>query len=74
MTPARQRLQIRVEGIVQGVGFRPHVYRLARDLKLTGWVRNHPQGVDIEVEGPGPSLESFLCRLPEEAPTFSRLQ
>ena len=43
--------QIRVKGIVQGVGFRPHVYRLAREFSLNGWVLNSSAGVFIEVEG-----------------------
>ena len=40
-----------VQGIVQGVGFRPFVYRLAHELNLTGWVRNTPAGVEIEIQG-----------------------
>ena len=49
------RVQIEVEGTVQGVGFRPFVYRLARELELAGWVRNTRNGVLIETEG---SLEA----------------
>ena len=45
------RLKIIVRGAVQGVGFRPFVYRLATELKLNGWVLNSTQGVFIEVEG-----------------------
>ena len=47
----RERLKITVRGAVQGVGFRPLVYRLATELKLTGWVSNSAQGVFIETEG-----------------------
>jgi hydrogenase maturation protein HypF len=47
----RQRLQIQIRGAVQGVRFRPFVYRLARALGLGGWVCNSGAGVEIEVEG-----------------------
>jgi len=60
----RSRYQIHVRGTVQGVGFRPFIYRLARDLGLAGWVRNDSSGVVIEVEGPRECLERFLERLP----------
>ena len=62
------REQIHVRGTVQGVGFRPFVYRLARDEGLTGWVRNDSSGVVIEVEGPAARVEAFIERLPGEAP------
>ena len=51
---ARRRLEVRVEGVVQGVGFRPHVYRLATEAGLAGHVLNDERGVLIEVEGPRP--------------------
>lgn len=63
-----QRVQIDVDGTVQGVGFRPFVYRLARELELSGWVRNTVNGVSIEVEGGSQAIESFLQRLRTEAP------
>jgi len=62
------RLRIAVRGAVQGVGFRPYVYRLATRLRLAGWVNNSPQGVFIEVEGPRERLEEFLLRLEREKP------
>lgn len=62
------RVRIDVEGTVQGVGFRPFVYRLARELGLYGWVRNTLNGVSIEVEGGAPTVETFLRRLKDEAP------
>ncbi len=62
------RLAIRVRGQVQGVGFRPFVYRLARELNLNGWVRNDAAGVAIEAQGPGATLEQFLAGLRQPPP------
>ncbi len=69
--PEPQRLRVRVRGAVQGVGFRPFVWGLARDLDLSGWVLNDSEGVLIEVEGA--SVSRFLDRLPAEAPPLARL-
>ncbi len=66
--PAPRRLRVEIHGAVQGVGFRPFVYRLAMELGLAGWVINDTAGVYIEVEGDGPLLAEFLCRLPAECP------
>ena len=68
------RLKIAVRGAVQGVGFRPFVFRLAEELKLTGWVNNSPQGVFIEVEGARATLEKFSFRLEAEKPPRSFIQ
>ena len=65
---AQQRLRVEIQGAVQGVGFRPFVYRLATELQLVGWVINDTRGVFIEVEGSQPQLLSFLQRLPLEHP------
>jgi len=62
------RYRVHVRGTVQGVGFRPFIYRLARDEGLTGWVRNDSSGVVIEVEGPTERVERFVERLVPEAP------
>ena len=62
------RARLVVSGIVQGVGFRPFVHRLAHDLALKGWVLNSTEGVVIEVEGPGDLVDSFVRALPREAP------
>jgi len=70
--PARLRITIR--GAVQGVGFRPFVFRLAEELELKGWVNNSAQGVFIEVEGGRWSLEKFLLRLEAEKPPRSFIQ
>ena len=70
----RQRLRIEVSGAVQGVGFRPFVYRLAADLELAGWVLNSSAGVVLEVEGPARLLTQFARRLRDEAPPRSRIR
>src|SRR5512143_1831923 len=62
------RLRAEIQGAVQGVGFRPFVYRLATELGLAGWVINDTQGVFVEVEGLGEDVERFLDRLPVEIP------
>lgn len=69
--PGAQRLRCRVCGQVQGVGFRPFVYRLAQELRLSGWVRNDAAGVELEVQGP--ALDVFLVRLGSEAPPLARI-
>jgi hydrogenase maturation protein HypF len=68
------RLRVAIRGAVQGVGFRPFVYRLATELGLTGWVNNSPQGVFIEVEGGKERLDSFLLRIEKEKPPRSFVQ
>ena len=62
------RLAIQICGQVQGVGFRPFVYRLAHELKLGGWVRNDAAGVAIEAQGPATVLERFLVALRQPPP------
>jgi hydrogenase maturation protein HypF len=59
---------IRVRGIVQGVGFRPFVYRLARANTLTGWVLNGEEGVEIHLEGAEPGLDAFVRDLKTHPP------
>jgi hydrogenase maturation protein HypF len=63
-----------VRGAVQGVGFRPYIYRLATGSGLKGWVNNSSQGVFIEVEGSRAGLEAFLLRLDPEKPPRSSIQ
>lgn len=62
---------IRITGIVQGVGFRPHVFRLASEYNLKGWVLNSSAGVFIEAEGPSKDLNEFARRLVEEPPPLA---
>src|SRR5689334_2701493 len=70
----RERLKVVVRGAVQGVGFRPFIYRLATELKLNGWVSNTPQGVFIEVEGAANSLRKFRDRIDTERPPHALVQ
>jgi hydrogenase maturation protein HypF len=64
----RERVRVDIRGAVQGVGFRPFVYRLAQDLRLAGWVANSPQGVVIEWEGDGAAVEEALTRVVRDRP------
>ncbi|HSE43531.1 MAG TPA: carbamoyltransferase HypF, partial [Acidobacteriota bacterium] len=66
-----ERLEVRILGIVQGVGFRPFIYRLAKELKLSGWVKNDGNGITSEVEGDHNSLLSFLQKVQQENPPAS---
>jgi hydrogenase maturation protein HypF len=65
--------RIKVNGVVQGVGFRPFVYRIAREYGVTGWVRNTSGNVEIEVEGEGRAVDKFIAALKAEAPPLSRI-
>jgi hydrogenase maturation protein HypF len=75
--PNRERHEVRravlVCGVVQGVGFRPFVYRLAFEEGLAGFIGNDTDGVTIEVEGPEERVEAFLDRLRAEAPPLARI-
>ncbi len=68
------RTAIRVEGIVQGVGFRPFVYTLATGLGLAGHVGNDVDGVFVEVEGPPAAISEFLVLLERDAPPLARIE
>jgi hydrogenase maturation protein HypF len=67
------RKAIEIAGIVQGVGFRPFVFRLATENNLTGFITNTEAGVSIEVEGSTEAVEAFLSRLPKEIPPLARI-
>src|SRR6266567_2322091 len=70
----RVRTLVRVEGIVQGVGFRPFVFSLATRLGLAGRVGNDVAGVFAEVEGPVAAVSQFLRSLRQEAPPLARIE
>ncbi|MDR2450286.1 MAG: carbamoyltransferase HypF [Candidatus Accumulibacter sp.] len=65
--------RIRLTGVVQGVGFRPFVLRLASELKLYGWVRTDARGLEIEAHGAEQKIDTLVDRLQREAPPFSRI-
>jgi hydrogenase maturation protein HypF len=72
---ARERAarRIRITGIVQGVGLRPFVYRVALSHRLGGWVLNHEGGVEIHAEGPPEALAAFLDELQHRPPPAARI-
>ncbi len=70
---AVERREVRVYGVVQGVGFRPFVYRLAQEEVLAGFIGNDTDGVLIEVEGSPERIDAFLERLSAEAPELARI-
>ncbi|MEO8327176.1 MAG: acylphosphatase, partial [Nitrospirota bacterium] len=74
-TPAyNERIRLIVRGVVQGMGFRPFVFRLAHELSLAGWVANTGQGAILELEGETTNLQRFQARLQAESPRPSRIQ
>ena len=68
-----QALHLHIQGQVQGVGFRPFVYRLALEMGLKGWVNNGVDGVHIEVYGAEDTLQQFAQRIVAEAPALARI-
>ena len=70
----RSRLRLRVQGVVQGVGFRPFVYRLATEEQLSGFVRNDAAGVEIEIEGDRQSLARFHAQLRQNPPLLAQIE
>ena len=67
---SRIRANIRVNGIVQGVGFRPFIHKEIGIWQLTGWIRNSSQGVELEVEGEEEAVEQFAAAIPERCPAL----
>ena len=69
----KSRYKVAIQGIVQGVGFRPFVYQQALARRLTGYVTNTSHGVDLEVEGEGLELDDFIRTLRQDPPPLSRI-
>jgi len=70
-SPSVRRVRVRVDGTVQGVGYRPFVYRLADELQIAGWVLNDERGVLVEAEGPAQRVAAFVARLRTDAPPLA---
>lgn len=68
-----ERRYIRIRGVVQGVGFRPFVFRLAREMGLSGWVRNDGGGVEMEIQGLPGDVSALMARMVGEAPPLARV-
>lgn len=71
---ATRRVRVRVDGTVQGVGYRPFVYRLAAELGLAGWVLNDERGVLVEAQGPDAEVAALVARLRDEAPPLAEVR
>ncbi len=69
-----ERLELKIHGIVQGVGFRPFVHKLVRGFGLNGYIKNTSSGVELELEGERAVLESFVRELPERAPKLAVIE
>lgn len=70
----QEALEIRVKGIVQGVGFRPFVYTMAQKHSITGWVLNQTQGVLIHAEGSSENLDAFIMEINNNAPKAAQVK
>jgi hydrogenase maturation protein HypF len=68
-----RRVRIHIQGIVQGVGFRPHIFKLAGEHGLAGWVRNQADGVELEVSGAAAAVERFIQGVAGQAPPLARI-
>ncbi len=70
---ATVRLRLEVRGLVQGIGFRPFIWQLARQLRLSGFVGNHSEGAFVEIEGPPEAVDAFVIRLRSQPPALARV-
>jgi len=73
LPPESRDIELHIQGIVQGVGFRPFVYRLAREFSITGSVANTANGVVIQLSSPGGKLADFIWALREKAPAMAQI-
>jgi len=69
----QKRLKIDINGLVQGVGFRPFIYKIAAKNRLNGYVLNNTEGVGIEVEGEEKDINSFLKSIEKESPPLANI-
>ena len=69
-----QRVRIHIQGIVQGVGFRPFIHKLVQDCGLKGYIKNTSSGVEMELEGERAKLESFVAQIPQKAPKLAVIE
>lgn len=67
------RVQLKVQGTVQGVGFRPFIHNMAKDCSLNGWVCNTSEGIEIEAEGKKTDIDAFILRIEKENPPHSHI-
>jgi hydrogenase maturation protein HypF len=74
LTHALETRRYQIRGIVQGVGFRPFVFRTAEHHALAGWIRNDSDGVVLEVQGPTAALENFILDVRAYAPALARIE
>lgn len=70
----RERIQLIIQGTVQGIGFRPFVFSLAHELSLAGWIANTPQGTTLELEGSSTHIETFRKRIITDLPRPGSIQ
>ena len=68
------RYSLEIRGIVQGVGFRPHLYRLAESLAISGFVQNTAEGIYAEIEGNTAACDSFISSLKQHPPALTRIK
>ncbi len=69
-----QRVSIHIQGIVQGVGFRPFIHRLVQEHGLSGWIKNSSSGVELELEGERAALEAFTADIRARAPKLAMIE
>ena len=69
-----QRLRIHIQGIVQGVGFRPFIHKLVQEYALKGYIKNTSSGVELELEGERAELEAFVKAIPLRAPKLAVIE
>ena len=69
-----ERIEVKIHGIVQGVGFRPFIHKLVREYNLAGYIKNTSSGVEMELEGEEEELKKFISDVPEKAPKLALIE